>query len=299
MARREDRAPAARARAAAARGPAPRGPRRPARRARRAAGPPVAAARPLAGPPDPRRDRSCGSSASCAAGRPQHFSRLPGGGLSPLGIAWLAPLVGFYFGWRLAAGRRARPARGARVGSSRRPRSPWAPCVAASRREARLQPSWTANLALWAAASRALVAAVRSPPGRPSAARCWPTPTPPASRSRSSWRVADLEGLGHPLRRAAARASRPCRRSGGGSGPASCPRRRSGSPGRWPRARSSAPLGSLRRLARAPPPAIMPQPAAPQPVGEAVLVLRDPDVPRAAGRADRAAPRAAATSASC
>ncbi len=32
---------------------------------------------------------------------PEYFSRLPGGGLSPLGITWLAPLVGFYFGWRL------------------------------------------------------------------------------------------------------------------------------------------------------------------------------------------------------
>jgi hypothetical protein len=32
---------------------------------------------------------------------PEYFSRLPGGGLSPLGITWLPPLVGFYFGWRL------------------------------------------------------------------------------------------------------------------------------------------------------------------------------------------------------
>jgi hypothetical protein len=32
---------------------------------------------------------------------PFYFSRLPGGGLSPLGITWLAPLVGFYLGWRL------------------------------------------------------------------------------------------------------------------------------------------------------------------------------------------------------
>ena len=33
---------------------------------------------------------------------PAYYSRLPGGGLSPLGITWLAPLVGLYLGWRLA-----------------------------------------------------------------------------------------------------------------------------------------------------------------------------------------------------
>jgi hypothetical protein len=32
---------------------------------------------------------------------PDYFSRFPGGGLSPLGITWLVPLVGLYFGWRL------------------------------------------------------------------------------------------------------------------------------------------------------------------------------------------------------
>ncbi len=31
-----------------------------------------------------------------------YWSRLPGGGLSPLGIVWLIPIVGFYLGWRLA-----------------------------------------------------------------------------------------------------------------------------------------------------------------------------------------------------
>lgn len=34
---------------------------------------------------------------------PDYWSRLPGGGLSPLGIAWLIPVFGFYFGWRLQA----------------------------------------------------------------------------------------------------------------------------------------------------------------------------------------------------
>jgi len=33
---------------------------------------------------------------------PATFSRLPGGGLSPLGISWLPPLVGAWFGWKLA-----------------------------------------------------------------------------------------------------------------------------------------------------------------------------------------------------
>ncbi len=32
---------------------------------------------------------------------PEYWSRLPGGGLSPLGITWLIPLVGFHLGWRL------------------------------------------------------------------------------------------------------------------------------------------------------------------------------------------------------
>ncbi len=32
---------------------------------------------------------------------PEYWSRLPGGGLSLLGIVWLIPVFGFYFGWRL------------------------------------------------------------------------------------------------------------------------------------------------------------------------------------------------------
>ncbi len=34
---------------------------------------------------------------------PWYWSRLPGGGLSLLGIVWLIPVFGFYFGWRLHA----------------------------------------------------------------------------------------------------------------------------------------------------------------------------------------------------
>lgn len=33
---------------------------------------------------------------------PRFFSRAPGGGLAVVGIAWLVPVVGFYFGYRLA-----------------------------------------------------------------------------------------------------------------------------------------------------------------------------------------------------
>jgi len=82
---------------------------------------------------------------------PGYFSRLPGGGLSPLGITWLAPLVGFYFGWRLE-----------RVGL----RSP-SPAVAFGLPAAALvvgplvaalggrlfKTSWTSNFTLWAVVS--------------------------------------------------------------------------------------------------------------------------------------------------
>jgi hypothetical protein len=40
---------------------------------------------------------------------PAIFSRLPGGGLSPLGISWLPPLVGAWMGWRLARAGAAAP----------------------------------------------------------------------------------------------------------------------------------------------------------------------------------------------
>lgn len=82
---------------------------------------------------------------------PEYFNRLPGGGLSPLGITWLAPLVGFYFGWRLErAGLRSPspavafglPAAALVVG----------PLVAAL--GGRLfKTSWTSNFTLWAIVS--------------------------------------------------------------------------------------------------------------------------------------------------
>jgi hypothetical protein len=82
---------------------------------------------------------------------PALFSRVPGGGLSPLGIVWLVPLVGFYLGWRLQrAG--LEPSSPARAG--------WLPAAAllvvpaaAFALGRALATSWTSNLALWAVAS--------------------------------------------------------------------------------------------------------------------------------------------------
>jgi len=82
---------------------------------------------------------------------PAYFSRVPGGGLSPLGIVWLVPLVGFFVGWRLQ-----------RAGHE--PPSPalaaWLPAGALVVVPAvvyalgrALDTSWTGNLSLWAAAS--------------------------------------------------------------------------------------------------------------------------------------------------
>jgi hypothetical protein len=87
---------------------------------------------------------------------PSTFSRLPGGGLSPLGITWLAPLVGFYLGWRLCR---------AGVPSPPPVRTLGVPAAAlalgfllATLAERLLKPSWTATFALWAAAAVAVAA---------------------------------------------------------------------------------------------------------------------------------------------
>jgi len=79
---------------------------------------------------------------------PAYFSRLPGGGLAIVGIAWLAPAVGAYLGWRLT-----------RAGI----RSPGVASLAGWPAGALLlglaigyglervvQPSWTGTLVLWA-----------------------------------------------------------------------------------------------------------------------------------------------------
>jgi hypothetical protein len=89
---------------------------------------------------------------------PEYFSRLPGGGLSPLGITWLAPLVGLYFGWRLA--RAGVPAPHPIVAAG-------VPVLVASSGVlvslvvGRLaKTSWTANLALWGVVSIVVAAVV-------------------------------------------------------------------------------------------------------------------------------------------
>lgn len=79
---------------------------------------------------------------------PDYFSRLPGGGLAVVGIAWLAPFVGAYLGFRLT-----------RAGV----RSPGVASVAGWPTgalvlglaigyglERVIQPSWTGTFALWA-----------------------------------------------------------------------------------------------------------------------------------------------------
>lgn len=110
---------------------------------------------------------------------PRSFSRLPGGGLALVGIAWLAPLVGLYLGWRLQR---------ARVPAPSGMRSVFVPAAAAALGSLAaliagkaLQTSWTANLTLWAVVS-ALVAAVAFAAwpalGRPLLAYAWAARVP-------------------------------------------------------------------------------------------------------------------------
>jgi hypothetical protein len=110
---------------------------------------------------------------------PQSFSRLPGGGLAPVGISWLAPLVGLYFGWRLQR---------ARVPAPSGMRSVFVPAAAAAlgflaalMAGKALDTSWTANFTLWAAVS-ALVAAAAFAAwpalGRPLLAYAWAARVP-------------------------------------------------------------------------------------------------------------------------
>lgn len=80
---------------------------------------------------------------------PDYFSRLPGGGLSPLGITWLAPLVGLYFGFRLERAGHEVP------GVARALGLPAAALAAGSLLAVAIgrtvQTSWTSNIALWGA----------------------------------------------------------------------------------------------------------------------------------------------------
>jgi hypothetical protein len=88
---------------------------------------------------------------------PQYYSRLPGGGLAVVGISWLPPLVGAWFGYRLAR---------AGVRSPSPARVVLWPAFALAvglglgyGLEHLLKPSWTANFALWAAVSVVVTAA--------------------------------------------------------------------------------------------------------------------------------------------
>jgi hypothetical protein len=88
---------------------------------------------------------------------PEYFSRLPGGGLSPLGITWLAPLVGLYFGWRLGRAGVTAPHPIVAVGLPVLAASGGALLAALAGRL--LKTSWTANFALWGVVSILVAAA--------------------------------------------------------------------------------------------------------------------------------------------
>jgi hypothetical protein len=79
---------------------------------------------------------------------PAWFSRLPGGGLAIVGIAWLVPLAGAYLGWRLTRAGVRSPGLASLAG--------W-PAGAlllglgiGYGLERLVQPSWTGTLVLWA-----------------------------------------------------------------------------------------------------------------------------------------------------
>jgi hypothetical protein len=88
---------------------------------------------------------------------PEYFSRLPGGGLSPLGITWLAPLVGLYFGWRL--GRAGVPSPHPIVSAGLPLLSALGAALVAALVGRLARTTWTANFVVWAVAS-VVVAAV-------------------------------------------------------------------------------------------------------------------------------------------
>lgn len=86
-----------------------------------------------------------------------YFSRLPGGGLAPIGITWLVPAIGLWVGWTLErAGHRPADAG----------RAVWQPLAGlaagwglAALLGRLLHTDWTPNFVLWAVASIAAVAA--------------------------------------------------------------------------------------------------------------------------------------------
>jgi len=112
---------------------------------------------------------------------PAYFNRVAGGGLSPLGIAWLVPFVGFYFGWRLQrAGLRP-------VSMARAAGWPllalgvgWVVAAVAGRV---LRTAWTGHIGIWAVVAVAVATAafVAWPAlGRPLLAYAWAARIPVA-----------------------------------------------------------------------------------------------------------------------
>jgi hypothetical protein len=85
-----------------------------------------------------------------------YFSRLPGGGLSPLGITWLAPLVGAWFGWRLGRADVPSPSPARALG---RPAAALILGPLLALLVGRLfRTSWTSNFTVWAVVSLAVAA---------------------------------------------------------------------------------------------------------------------------------------------
>jgi hypothetical protein len=94
---------------------------------------------------------------------PEYWSRLPGGGLSPLGITWLAPLVAIYFGWRLGQAGVPAPHPVVTVGV---PLLAVSAGVVAALLAGRIgKTGWTTNLAVWGGVSILVAAVVFA---------CWP-----------------------------------------------------------------------------------------------------------------------------
>lgn len=89
-------------------------------------------------------------------GPARYFSPLPGGGLALVGITWLVPLVGLYFGWQL--GRVGLRPPSAAQGVGRPVAALVAGSLAALLVGRLLHTSWTANFTVWAAVSLVVTA---------------------------------------------------------------------------------------------------------------------------------------------
>ena len=177
-------------------------------------------------------------------GAPELFSRDAGGGLAWVGIAWLAPVFGFFFGWKLQRRGLEPPSLPRLLGLP--VVALLLPFVAAWVVAYRHPLSWTAKLGLWGCVS--VVAGVI-------AALAWP------AIGRLLFAYALLARLPVVLLMAAAMRFRwgthydalppgfpdsmPLLGNGCGSG--CCRRRRSGSPSRSPPARCAAPRAGTRR----------------------------------------------------